>query len=192
MENRKLNLEIMKQENVVVHCDTEDKAIKLLTALKEEGYVWYNSWKGLNQDLLEDIKYYKYHKSTCYRVSDLIEKKISFSCYEFYQTDNFKIIPFVDLLEAQEYLTTEEIDASLDIVEQEEVETVSKEEIITQLSTKKYLVSVVGGKAPKHIHNSLESAEKEAKRLASKQIGKEVMVLEYVKSYQAKVIVEEI
>ena len=195
MENIKLNLEIMKQENVVVHCDTEDKAIKLLTALKEEGYVWYDSWKCLNQDLLEDIKYHKYHKSTCYRISDLIEKKISYSWYEFYQMDNFKIIPFVDLLEAQEYLTTEEIDALLDIAEQEEqgeVETVSKDEIITQLSTKKYLVSVVGGKAPKHIHNSLESAEKEAKRLAGKEIGKEVMVLEYVKSYQAKVIVEEI
>ena len=103
------------------------------------------------------------------------------------------------------YLTTQEIEDILDFAESElnfntkvesesieDVATIAKEEIITQLSAKKYLVSVVGGKAPKHIHNSLNSAEKEAKRLASLEIGKEVTVLEYVKSYQAKVIVEEI
>ena len=188
MENIKLNLSKMKHENVVVHCDTEDKAIKLLTALKEDGYVW----RGLSKDLLEVTEY---SINTCYRISNLSNKEISFSSYNYYIDYNFKIIPFVDLLEAQEYLTTEEIDALLDIAEQQEQEdvaTIAKEEIITQLSTKKYLVSVVGGNAPKHIHNSLESAETEAKRLASKEIGKEVMVLEYVKSYQAKVIVEEI
>lgn len=191
MENNKLNLSKMKHENVVVHCDTEDKAIKLLTALKEDGYVW----SGLGKDIEVSDDEYKVHPfKTCYRISDLYNKEITFGSYDFYMGDNFKIITFDDLLEAPKYLTTEQIDALLDIaeqLEQEEVETVSKEEIITQLSTKKYLVSVVGGEAPKYIHDSLESAEKEAKRLASKEIGKEVMILEYVKSYQAKVIIEE-
>ena len=173
MKNMKLNLERMKQENVVVHCDTEDKAINLLTALKEEGYVWDCG----DKDLLEDIKHRIYSKCTCYRISDLDKKKISFGGYGFYNKNNYKIISFGYLLEASKYLT----------VEQGE-----QEEAITQLSTKKYMVSVVGGNAPKYIHNSLDSAEVEAKRLASKEIGKEVMVLEYVKSYQAKVIVEEI
>lgn len=176
MENNKnntINLDKMKQENVVVHCDTEDKARKLLTVLKEDGYVW----SGLNKDLLRDIEYKKHHTNTCYRIPYLDEKEISFSGYDFYDKNNYKIISFDDLLEAPEYLTAEQVE---------------QEETITQQSTKKYVVSVVGGKAPKHIHNSLKSAEAEAKRLAGKEIGKEVMVLEYIKSYQAKVIVEEI
>lgn len=190
MENNTINLDKMKQENVVVHCDTEDKAIKLLTALKEEGYNWW-----FNKDLLNNTEYSKYGKYTCYRISDLYRKKTIFDRYDFYKENMYKIIPFDDLLEAPKYLTKEEIDALLDIAEQQEQEdvaTIAKEENITQLSTKKYLVSVVGGDAPKHIHNSLKSAEAEAKRLAGKEIGKEVMVLEYIKSYQAKVVVEEI
>jgi hypothetical protein len=56
----------------------------------------------------------------------------------------------------------------------------------------KYYISVDGKKAPSKVHDSLESAEKETKRLANKEIDKEVMILQHVKSYKSKVVVEEL
>lgn len=56
---------------------------------------------------------------------------------------------------------------------------------------KQYLVFVPSKGKPKHIHQSLESAQEEAKRLCKSGLC-EVMVLEVVSKYQAKVIVEEV
>lgn len=56
---------------------------------------------------------------------------------------------------------------------------------------KQYLVFVPSKGKPKHIHQSLESAQEEAKRLCKSELC-EVMVLEVVSKYQAKVIVEEV
>lgn len=56
---------------------------------------------------------------------------------------------------------------------------------------KQYLVFVPQKGKPKHIHQSLESAQEEAKRLCKSGLC-DVMVLEVVSKYQAKVIVEEI
>lgn len=56
---------------------------------------------------------------------------------------------------------------------------------------KEYLVYVQNKGVPKVKHN-LQSAEDEAKRLASIEIGKEVHIVEIIKTYKASVIVEEI
>lgn len=56
---------------------------------------------------------------------------------------------------------------------------------------KEYLVYVQNKGVPKVKHN-LQSAEDEAKRLASIEIGKEVHIVEIIKTYKANVIVEEI
>ena len=56
---------------------------------------------------------------------------------------------------------------------------------------KQYLVFVPSKGKPKHLHQSLESAQEEAHRLCKSGLC-EVMVLEVVSKYQAKVIVEEV
>lgn len=61
----------------------------------------------------------------------------------------------------------------------------------TETKPKQYFVFVPTKGKPKHIHQSLESAQEEAKRLCKSGLC-EVMVLEVVSKYQAKVIVEEI
>ena len=61
----------------------------------------------------------------------------------------------------------------------------------TETKPKQYLVFVPSKGKPKHIHQSLESAQEEAKRLCKSGLC-EVMVLEVVNKYQAKVIVEEV
>lgn len=68
----------------------------------------------------------------------------------------------------------------------------TEHEVKQQQTEKKYMICVQGKKAPRVIHNSLEEAEAEAKRLAGIEIDKQVMILEYVKSYKAKVVIEEI
>lgn len=61
----------------------------------------------------------------------------------------------------------------------------------TEAKPKQYLCYVPSKGKPKHIHQSLESAQEEAKRLCKSGLC-EVMVLEVVSKYQAKVIVEEV
>jgi len=56
---------------------------------------------------------------------------------------------------------------------------------------KQYLCYVQGKALPKYIHKTLEQAKQEAQRLCRKELC-EVMVLEVVSKYQAKVIVEEV
>lgn len=64
--------------------------------------------------------------------------------------------------------------------------------IAEQKATTKYMVFVEGRSSPKKVHDSYDSAEKEAKRLSSKEIGCNVMVLSVVKTFKSKVIVEEV
>ena len=56
---------------------------------------------------------------------------------------------------------------------------------------KQYLCYVSGKALPKYIHKTLEQAKQEAQRLCRKELT-EVIVLEVVSKYQAKVIVEEV
>lgn len=57
---------------------------------------------------------------------------------------------------------------------------------------KQYLVYVEGKQAPKKVHNSLKSAQKEANRLAKKEVGYVTYVVEVVNKYKGTVSVEEI
>ncbi len=57
---------------------------------------------------------------------------------------------------------------------------------------KQYLVYVEGKQAPKKVHNSLKSAQKEANRLAKREIGYVTYVVEIVNKYIGSVSVEEI
>ena len=82
------------------------------------------------------------------------------------------------------------------IVEQKaQSEFISAEEfdqMFEQKATTKYMVFVEGRSKPKKLHDSYDSAEKEAKRLSAKEIGCNVMVLSVVKTFKSKVIVEEV
>ncbi len=64
--------------------------------------------------------------------------------------------------------------------------------IAEQKDSTKYMVFVEGRSNPKKVHDSYDLAEKEAKRLSAKEIGCNVMVLNVVKTFKSKVIVEEV
>ena len=72
----------------------------------------------------------------------------------------------------------------------EEIQEQTSEQSI-EAKPKQYLVFVPSKGKPKRIHQSLESAQEEAKRLCKSGLC-DVMVLEVVSKYQAKVIVEEV
>ena len=97
-----------------------------------------------------------------------------------------------------EYDMNEIIFAEVDkrIAEQKaQSEFISTEEfdqMLEQKTSTKYMVFVEGRSNPKKIHDSYDSAEKEAKRLSAKEIGCNVMVLSVVKTFKSRVIVEEI
>lgn len=61
-----------------------------------------------------------------------------------------------------------------------------------QKTSKGYMVFVEGKNTPRYIHDSYNSAKTEAKRLSTKLVGSKVFVVEIVKEYKSKVIVEEI
>ena len=88
----------------------------------------------------------------------------------------------------------EEVDASLFIRTKglciEEIQEQTSEQS-TETKPKQYMCYVPSKGKPKHIHQSLESAQEEAKRLCKSGLC-DVMVLEVVSKYQAKVIVEEV
>lgn len=88
---------------------------------------------------------------------------------------------------------TEEVDADLFIRTNGTcIEDIKQEETPQpEPLEKEYLVYVQNKGVPKIKHN-LQSAEDEAKRLASIEIGKEVHIVEIIKTYKANVIVEEI
>ena len=66
------------------------------------------------------------------------------------------------------------------------------DQMFQQKATTKYMVFVEGRSNPKKVHDSYDSAEKEAKRLSAKEISCNVMVLSVVKTFKSKVIVEEV
>lgn len=65
------------------------------------------------------------------------------------------------------------------------------DQMLQQKAPKKYMVFIEGRSNPKKIHDSYDSAEKEAKRLSAKEIGLKVFVVEIVKEFKSKVVVEE-
>ena len=94
----------------------------------------------------------------------------------------------------------EEVDADLFIrtygsCVEETAETIKQQTPTSDLKDtpqqKSYMCFVKGVSTPKKIHNTLEEAEKEARRLCEKELV-EVTLLEVVKKFGAKVLVEEI
>lgn len=64
-------------------------------------------------------------------------------------------------------------------------------QMLEQKTTTKYMVFVEGKNTPRYIHETKASAETEAKRLSTKMIGSKVSVVEIVKEFKSRVIVEE-
>jgi hypothetical protein len=64
--------------------------------------------------------------------------------------------------------------------------------IAEQKSSTKYMVFVEGKNTPRCIHDCIASAEKEAKRLSAKEIGCNVFVVEIVKTFKSRIIVEDV
>lgn len=90
-----------------------------------------------------------------------------------------------------EYL--EDLQAYIVGVEPEYYNPKKPEEIIPAKETEqKYMVFVSGKSSPKKIHDSYASAEKEAKRLSTKEVGYVVSIVKVEKQFSSKIIVEEI
>ena len=63
-------------------------------------------------------------------------------------------------------------------------------ELIRQTDAR-YMLSVDGARAPSHIHDSLESAEREAERLIRKRNAPVVRILRLEKTLRRKITIEE-
>lgn len=63
MENKKITLNEFwsEPELCAIHCDTEEKAVKLLTAFNKMGKRWRN-----NQSYLEENNWRRFKEKTCY------------------------------------------------------------------------------------------------------------------------------
>jgi hypothetical protein len=59
-------------------------------------------------------------------------------------------------------------------------------------SPKRYMLFVEGKSSPKKIHTDLETAEEEAKRLATREIGSKVFLVEIVKEYKSRLEIDEL
>ena len=78
--------------------------------------------------------------------------------------------------EAQsEFISTEEFD-----------------QMFQQKASTKYMVFVEGRSSPKKVHDSYASAEEEAKRLATQEIGSKVFLVEIVKEYKSRLEIDEL
>ena len=105
-------------------------------------------------------------------------------------------IAFGDEVERFKENSKEEVDAKFFIKtngtcieENQELEETPEQP--TEAKPKQYMCFCPTKGKPKRIHQSLESAQEEAKRLCKSGLC-DVMVLEVVSKYQAKVIVEEV
>lgn len=86
--SRKITLdEFFKTDKAVIHCDTEVKAIILLTAFDKMGKTWHSGDSYIN-----DIKWKNYTTETAY---------CNNGCYgriNYYRTNNYTIFEFEDII----------------------------------------------------------------------------------------------
>lgn len=93
MKFRKNLIEIIKQGKVVVHCDTEEKAMVLLEELDKCGVCWCGGMR------IGSYTYWDYdEEDTCYHIDD---DSLVHSSKDFYMRHNYRIIEFEELLEEQ-------------------------------------------------------------------------------------------
>lgn len=194
------------QEKVVVNCKTEEQAKNLLTWADSKGLRWSNGTsylKGTDWRLFGENTCYDlfggtfgslYPQTESYKILSyeeaLLKPKPSFT-YPIYckNQDTNMVVKFTDLTKGE-------------VIKGEYIGHISKdmhphtdtevwEEIEEPKPSKGYLVTVSGKFAPKKIHSTLESAKKEAQRLAKKEL-KEVIVSEIVTRYSAEIVVNEL
>lgn len=72
--------------NIVIHCDTKEKAKKLLKYLHKKGFSWYSG-----TCLTKKTNWSKYENETCYT------SEVMFCNREYFIEDNFKILSFNDI-----------------------------------------------------------------------------------------------
>lgn len=85
-----MNINDIIGKNIVVHCDTEEKANKFLQECEKRGFKWingdnpmcYTNWSVFESD-------------TCYAVAD---DGISYERVEYFTNNRYKIIEYDDTL----------------------------------------------------------------------------------------------
>lgn len=80
-----IDLEKFKNENITIHCDTEEKANDLLKYLDEQGITWKSNLK-----LIENTYYDIHRKLTCYYLEEF--GRLSFSTMDWYMNAKYEII----------------------------------------------------------------------------------------------------
>ena len=74
----------------------------------------------------------------------------------------------------------------------EVISTEEFDQMFEQKAPSKYMVFVEGKSSPKKIHTDLDTAEEEAKRLATQEIGSKVFLVEIVKEYKSRLEIDEL
>ena len=72
--------------NIVIHCDTKEKAKKLLKYLHKKGFTWYGG-----TSLTKKTNWLEYKNETCYTSEVMFDNK------ENFLKDNFDILSFDDI-----------------------------------------------------------------------------------------------
>ena len=80
----KFNWDLIDKPSTVVHCETEEQAIELLTEAHNNGFKWCN-----DKPYIDNNEYHLYGKSTCYDIY-----KGEFANIGFCQKQNYKILKF--------------------------------------------------------------------------------------------------
>ena len=80
----KFNWDLIDKPSTVVHCETEEQAIELLTEAHNNGFKWCN-----DRPYIDNNRYHLYGKSTCYDIY-----KGEFTNIGFCQKQNYKILKF--------------------------------------------------------------------------------------------------
>lgn len=103
MTLEEISIKIDNGDDIAVHCDTQEKAIKLLTMCKEKGYKWY----GGGVELIGVVDGYnghwhRYQENTVYFIEDYKGNYITYGDVEYckekgilfvdYETEEFPLI----------------------------------------------------------------------------------------------------
>src|SRR5574344_1483573 len=134
-------------------------------------FTWYGSnrdgdlWSELDNNLPKDIIY-----DMNENVFAEVEKRLS----------KEKVEP--------NFMATEEFDQVI----QEFMPKKEFNQMLGRKTPKRYMLFVEGKSSPKKIHTDLAAAEEEAKRLATREIGSKVFLVEIVKEYKSRIEIDEV
>ena len=149
------------------------------------------------EDFLNDINVYNEIKRDS-KEGSIIGLGAAFNWYNTKQGSKYWSDLYYNKPENFVYDMDEIIFAEVDkrIAEQKtQSEVISTEEfdqMFEQKAPSKYMVFVEGKSSPKKIHTDLDTAEEEAKRLATQEIGSKVFLVEIVKEYKSRLEIDEL